>query len=97
MSMVQQDRGGRKFNLVFHGVQECANGTSRVTRQKEDLEKLSALCFSLDSTVTGLVTKDHLRLGKFSSNQKRPRPIRPFSRCSECPCKFKQVAEAIYG
>lgn len=71
----KQIQSDRKFNVVISGVEECIVGTPRLVRLDQDLERISGVIASVDSTITSDSIRDIIRLGKFNSNCKRPRPI----------------------
>lgn len=62
----------RKFNL---GLEECRVGISRSARQSEDLEKITGAISSIDESFSPSSVKDNFRLGKFSKQSSKPRPI----------------------
>lgn len=65
----------RKYNVVLFGVEECEKGVSRFSRQCADLEKVSSVLTSLDDPIPSTSIKDQFRLGKYSEQSSRPRPI----------------------
>ena len=64
-----------KFNAVLYGVQECPLGMSKSARFESDLTATVNVLSPLDSSIQPQPIKDCFRLGKFSSNAPRPRPI----------------------
>ena len=64
-----------KFNAVLYGVQECPLGMSKSARFESDLTATVNVLSPLDSSIQPQSIKDCFRLGKFSSNAPRPRPI----------------------
>ena len=64
-----------KFNAVLYGVQECPSGMSKSARFESDLSATVNVLSPLDSSIQSLSIKDCFRLGKFSSDAPRPRPI----------------------
>ena len=64
----------RKFNIVVYGIQECSKGTRRLDRTKQDLEGLSSLLRTIDSSIQSQSIRDCFRLGKYRPDQ-LPRPL----------------------
>lgn len=50
-------------------------GISRSARQSEDLEKITGAISSIDESFSPSSVKDNFRLGKFSKQSSKPRPI----------------------
>ena len=65
----------RKFNIVLYGVDECPQGTTRAGRFESDLSQAVSVLSTIDSTIQPQSIRDCYRLGKFSTQNKRPRPI----------------------
>ena len=65
----------KKFNLVIFGVDECPEGTSRSERANSDLSQVSQILSSTDESFQSHSISDSFRLGKFSIDRRRPRPI----------------------
>ena len=65
----------KKFNLVIFGVDECPEGTSRSERVNSDLSQVSQILSSTDESFQSHSISDSFRLGKFSIDRRRPRPI----------------------
>ena len=65
----------KKFNLVIFGVDECPEGTSRSERANSDLCQVSQILSSTDESFQSHSISDSFRLGKFSIDRRRPRPI----------------------
>ena len=65
----------RKFNIILYGVDECPQGTSRADRFESDLDQAVSVLSTIESTVQPQSIKDCYRLGKFSHQKTRPRPI----------------------
>ena len=61
----------RKFNVVVYGIKESPPNTSRYNRSQNDSKELSKALPDINLTSS----KDFYRLGKFKTDQKRPRPI----------------------
>lgn len=64
-----------KFNVVLYGVEECRAGLSRPARFESDLSSAVDIFSALDSSIQPQSIKDCYRLGKFSRDAARPRPI----------------------
>ena len=69
----QQDNS-RKFNVVVFGVQECDAGTPRHERIQTDLNRITDI-FASVVDFNPMSIRDLHRLGRFSVNNGRPRPI----------------------
>ena len=65
----------RKFNLVVYGIQECPYGTNWSNRVSNDLDRVSCAILKVDSSINPQSFRDCYRLGKYTRNSKRPRPI----------------------
>ena len=65
----------KKINVVLYGVEECRAGLSRAARLESDLSSVVNIFSGLDSTIQHQSIKDCYRLGKFSRDAARPRPI----------------------
>ena len=65
----------RKFNLVVYGIQECPHGTNWSNRVSNDLDRVSCAILEVDSSINPQSFRDCYRLGKYTRNSKRPRPI----------------------
>ena len=76
-----------KFNAVLYGVQECPSGMSKSARFESDLSATVNVLSPLDSSIQSQSIKDCFRLGKFSSDAPRPRPILiKFVRVADVTC-----------
>lgn len=65
----------RKFNVVVYGVEECSRGSSKVSRLKEDMVKVVSALSKVDNSIGSQSIKDVFRLGRFSIDNKKPRPL----------------------
>jgi len=65
----------RKFNFVIHGIKECCKGTPKYERLKHDLKEVTSVIMNTESSISPLSIRDHLLLGKYRENSKRPRPV----------------------
>ena len=65
----------RKFNVVVFGIAEHPRGTNRIERCRQDLESISDLFTETDETFNPLSIRDHFRLGKYSPDSVRRRPL----------------------
>ena len=65
----------RKFNAILFGVNECAKGLSRLARYESDLNSVVSMLSSIDPSFQSRSIRDCFRLGKFSPNASRPRPL----------------------
>jgi len=59
----------------LYGVDECPQGTPRASRFESDLDRAVAVLSSIYSAIQPQSIKDCYRLGKFSLQKSRPRPI----------------------
>ena len=53
----------------------CPDGTPRLQRISNDLEKIQTITSSLDCSVNSHSIRDYLRFGKYSVNRPKPRPL----------------------
>ena len=65
----------RKFNVVIHGIEKCCKGTPKYERFKHDLKEVTSVITNTESSISHLSIQDHLRLGKYRENSKKPRPV----------------------
>ena len=66
----------RKHNVVIFGIEECASGTDKLERVKHDFCKVLDVCSAIDTSRTsGSAIRHTVRLGKYSSSPRHPRPI----------------------
>ena len=65
----------RKSNVVVYGVEECPPKTPKSVRLQSDSNAVSKVFSSMDVHIESNQVVDCFRLGKFKSNQSRPRPI----------------------
>ena len=65
----------KKYSIVLFGVDECRVGISRRDRFHSDLSSAAEVLSEVDNTIQGQSIKDCFRLGKFSAEARRPRPI----------------------
>ena len=66
-------RQERKFNIV--GIDESPSGTSKSICLEKDLEKAITIASTLDQSINSQSIKDIYRLGRFSAESKKPRPL----------------------
>ena len=64
----------RQLNVVVYGVPENTTGTSRLSRQQNDLSKAIELIHSLDESIPVQSIRECYRLGKYLQPN-RPRPL----------------------
>ena len=64
-----------KYNVVLYGVEECRSGMPRSARLDSDLTSAISVFSALDSSIQSQSVRDCFRLGKFSPDASRPRPI----------------------
>ena len=73
---VQSTHGtDRKFNLVIYGIQENPTRTPRHLRSTNDLTKCLHILNDIHPGMSTNPVRDCTRLGKFTENSPRPRPI----------------------
>ena len=65
----------KKFNLVFFGIAEFPSGTKYHSRLRNDHAAITSVLDSLDESLSSVSVHDCVRLGKFSKNYVRPRPL----------------------
>ena len=65
----------RKSNVIVYGVNECAPGTSFLDRSNLDMASIKEIITPLDSNLSDHSIRDCRRLGKFTKDLTRPRPI----------------------
>ena len=65
----------RKYNLVVSGIAECDSGVGRMSRQIEDLKRVSETLSTVVESISKSCIKDTRRLGKYSPTSSRPRPL----------------------
>ena len=65
----------RKYNIIVYGVPENPHGTHWTTRASKDLNTVSSIISTIDSSITTNSIRDCYRLGKYSETNKRPRPV----------------------
>ena len=68
-------RQERKFNIVLYGIDESPSGTSKSNCLEKDLEKAITIASTLDQSINSQSIKDIYRLGRFSAESKKPRPL----------------------
>ena len=64
-----------KYNVVLYGVEECRPGLFRSARLESDISSVVSVFSALDSSIQSHSVRDCFRLGKFSPDTTRPRPI----------------------
>lgn len=65
----------KKFNFVIYGIEECAKGSSRLIRSTSDVKQVTEILVKVNPELPSQSVCDCTRLGKYSSENKRPRPI----------------------
>ena len=65
----------RKFNVVLYGVEESPKGTLKSTRLGEDLNKTASVLSGVDQSSNSSSIKDIYRLGRYSAENRKPRPL----------------------
>ena len=75
----------RKYNVILFGLDECPRGTSRSAVLDEDLKKAIFVLSKADQSINSNTIKDIYRLGRFTAENRKPRPLL---------VKFIRVADA---
>ena len=65
----------KKFNIVIYGIVECAKGSSRLDRSTSDVREVTEILQKINPDLQSQSVCDCARLGKYSAEKKRPRPI----------------------
>ena len=65
----------RKLNVVVYGLKENPSNTNRQERLQMDVKNVISFFSKLESPVSESSIKDCYRLGKYSAEANRPRPI----------------------
>ena len=65
----------KKFYLVFFGIAESPSGTRYHSRLRNDHDAILSVLASLNESLCSVSVRDCVRLGKFSQNHVRPRPV----------------------
>ena len=65
----------RKFNIVLYGMDECPKGTPKSNRLEEDLKNAISVISEVDQSITSHSIRDIHRLGKYSVEAKKSRPL----------------------
>ena len=65
----------RKFNIVLYGIDECPEGTRKHDRVTQDHKSVVDVITVLDSSLDQHSVRDCFRLGKYSKENHRPRPV----------------------
>lgn len=65
----------RKFNVIVYGIEENPQGTQKHLRTQNDLKNLLAVLSELNTTIDSTAIKDLFRLGKYKSDNPKPRPL----------------------
>ena len=65
----------KKFNIIVYGIEESSQGTKKYLRTQNDLNNLLAAFSNLKTTVDSNAIKDLFRLGKYKSDNCKPRPL----------------------
>ena len=88
------------YNVLVYGLEECKEGTSRLVRQREDMDKVVCLFSGVDESLSSSSTKDHLSLGKYIKKSTKPRPILvKFAQSDDILCvltKSKDLKKPIF-
>ena len=69
------DNPDKKFNLVIYGISESTNGTQRSKRIASDFQAVVSALKPLNNELSDNSIRDCVRLGKYTSNNNRPRPM----------------------
>ncbi len=69
------NRFDKKYNIVIQGIDECPSGTSKYKRDRQDLDSVVEVVNVLDSSLTKDSVCDCFRLGKYSQENSRSRPL----------------------
>ena len=72
---IEHSQSNRKFNIVIFGVKECPTGSLKSSHLAHDSGEVMAILSRLDASIQPSAIKDLFRLGKFKSDNQRPRPI----------------------
>ena len=72
---VQHNNPDRKYNIVVYGIDECPKGLNKSDRFNYELTNVVSTMSKIDSSFNSQSIKDCFRLGKYSAQQKQPRPI----------------------
>ena len=75
----------RKYNVILYGLEE-SRGSSKLERLENDQNKAISVLADVDQLINANCIKDIYRLGKFSTENNKPRPLL---------IKFIRAAEAI--
>ena len=65
----------KKINVVLYGIEECQSGTLKSARLESDLTSVASVLSTIDASIQPHSIKDCYRLGKFTSDRRKPRPI----------------------
>jgi len=65
----------RNYNIVIYGIQESPSNTPRFARSKLNLGKVLPILNIIDTSIGESSISDIHRLGKFSAENSRPRPL----------------------
>ena len=68
-------RSDHSINLVVYGILECKKGTPKYMQLSTDLTAVTNTFTTLDTNIGDYSIRDCYRLGKYSMNTRRPRPI----------------------
>jgi len=70
-----QSASDRKFNIVMYGIKECPKGTPKHARMASDMKSVCTTVQSIYPELSEHSICDSTRLGKYSSEHTRDRPI----------------------
>ena len=59
----------------MHGIPECEQGSTRASRQLEDLNKVVSAISTVVESIDENSIRDHFKLGKFRPNAPKPRAV----------------------
>ena len=65
----------RNMNIVVYGVEESPPATSKSDRTRNDLNSVLPILSAVDPSIQNASINDLYRLGRYDSEQSRPRPI----------------------
>jgi len=74
-AVVSGNSSDRKFNVVIYGIKENPSGIPRSARTKSDIDSSLHILKEANNDITEHSIRDCLRLGKFSSQRPKPRPL----------------------
>ena len=83
----------KKFNVVIYGIKESPPKTSKSDRLENDLQSITTEFSKVDLPIQASSVKDCFRLGKYKTDNPRPRPILiKFLRSTEATLALTKIA-----